>query len=741
MPTFGTDALSPWFALAGSIPIIIHLLNRQQYRRVRWAAMEFLLAALKKVRRRLQFENLILLLVRVLILTLLALALARPTFERAPLAILATSDTHVVIAIDNSYSMGLKQGGKTPYEKAQEIARELVRGVSPKEGDKVTVIAMNDHPSFLIGKDPSDQVDTAEKYVSDLALSDYGTSVPKTVALVQEALKNGHNSRKKVYLITDMQRGSWLPEDADLKLIREQLVALTADEHTEVTLVDVGVDGAQNVGVTGISPSARVIGTDRPVTFWVHFRNFGSSQRDALSYNFIVDGSKEPKTVSLGAGGDVDDACVFQFREPGAHTVEIEIEGDALPGDDRHYFAVNVRDSISVLLVNGEAGEGFENEVIYLKYALAPTEDETEKVSIFKIDEISESTFNAAETDVRKYDLVILANLPAISDQKVQNLEQFVAAGGGLLIFLGDRVDRISYNQNLWRDGKGLLPAELTEVLGDDVAETGLHKMDLAHPIIASQLAAHSQLLGQLKANHWYGTRLNEAMPDTRVVARFDDPADSPAIIEKQFQRGKTLLVTTTADGEWNRWVGFQAYVILVDQSALYLSSQALGTRNVTVGEPIVLRLRQDEYRKDFILSLPERRGAARTTISPPPPDPKATDQAFYLSYGKKEEGGTDCAGFYSIYRPASEGRGEELFAHFAVNVDPREGDLARIGEDELRNHFPGFDFEYTTDALSDGARAAIKPPPSGIWKVLAWTVFVFLFLETLMAAWFGRAK
>ncbi len=740
MPTFGIDALSPWFAAAGSIPIIIHLLNRQQYRRVRWAAMEFLLAALKKVRRRLQFENLLLLLIRILILALLGLALARPVFERTPLAMMATSDTHVVIAIDNSYSMGLQQGGKTPYERAQETARELVRGVAPKEGDKVTVIAMNDHPTFLIGKDPSDQVDTAEKYVADLALSDYGTSVPKTVTLVQEALKNGHNSRKKVYLITDMQRGSWMPEDADVKLIREQLAALTAEEHTEVTIVDVGVDGAQNVGVDGITPGVRVIGTDRPVTFWTRFRNFGTSQRDSLPYNFIVDGSKEPKTVSLGAQGKVDDACVFQFREPGAHTVEIEVEGDPLPGDNRHYYAVNVRDHLSILLVNGEAGEGFENEIVYLKYALAPTEDESEKVSIYKTEEIGEGTFNTPELDVRKYDLVILANVAAVSDQKVQNLEQFVAAGGGLLVFLGDHVDRISYNQQLWRDGKGLLPAELTEVLGDDVAEAGLEKVDLSHPIVSSQLAVHSQLLGQLKANHWFGSKPNETMPDTKVVARFDDPASSPAIVEKQFQRGKTLLVTTTADAEWARWVGFQAYVILVDQASLYLASQAMGARNVTVGEPIVLRLRQDEYRKDFILSLPERRGG-RTMISPPPPDPKATDQAFYLTYGTKETGGTDCAGFYSIYRPGPNGTGEELFAHFAVNVDPREGDLSRIGEDELHERFPGFEFVYTSDSLSGGGRASIKPPPSGVWKWLAWTVFAFLFVETLLAAWFGRAK
>ena len=36
-----------WFALGGLIPVIIHLLHRQKFRRIRWAAMEFLLAALK----------------------------------------------------------------------------------------------------------------------------------------------------------------------------------------------------------------------------------------------------------------------------------------------------------------------------------------------------------------------------------------------------------------------------------------------------------------------------------------------------------------------------------------------------------------------------------------------------------------------------------------------------------------------------------------------------------------------
>ena len=35
-----------------STPIIIHLINRMRFRRVKWAAMEFLLKAQKRMRRK-----------------------------------------------------------------------------------------------------------------------------------------------------------------------------------------------------------------------------------------------------------------------------------------------------------------------------------------------------------------------------------------------------------------------------------------------------------------------------------------------------------------------------------------------------------------------------------------------------------------------------------------------------------------------------------------------------------------
>ena len=60
-----------------SSPIIIHLINRMRFKRIRWAAMEFLLKSQKRNRRRLIIEQLILLLLRILLVLLVGLLVAR----------------------------------------------------------------------------------------------------------------------------------------------------------------------------------------------------------------------------------------------------------------------------------------------------------------------------------------------------------------------------------------------------------------------------------------------------------------------------------------------------------------------------------------------------------------------------------------------------------------------------------------------------------------------------------------
>src|SRR3954469_5845652 len=158
--------ISPWFAVAGtllaSIPIVIHFLNRRRFKVVSWAAMEYLLQAMRKNRRRLKFEQWLLLGTRCALLVLLGAALARPlSCDNNTLASLAgqRNGLHVLV-IDNSYSMAYeadRPSAKTHLDQAKLIAKAMVDRVL-KGGESVVIISAA-RPAIAIIAKPSYSLD------------------------------------------------------------------------------------------------------------------------------------------------------------------------------------------------------------------------------------------------------------------------------------------------------------------------------------------------------------------------------------------------------------------------------------------------------------------------------------------------------------------------------------------------------------------------------------------------------
>src|SRR5438477_6121518 len=127
--------LNPAYLLAGtaliSLPILIHLINRMRFKRIRWAAMEFLLKSQKRNRRRLIIEQLILLALRCLLVLLVGLLLAR--FIHDALAFAQPQGSLHVVALDDTASMGdawrADGQNKTTFEAAKKaIVEEIVKG-------------------------------------------------------------------------------------------------------------------------------------------------------------------------------------------------------------------------------------------------------------------------------------------------------------------------------------------------------------------------------------------------------------------------------------------------------------------------------------------------------------------------------------------------------------------------------------------------------------------------------------
>src|SRR5215207_3372611 len=143
---------NPGYLVAGaalvSAPIIIHLINRMRFKRVRWAAMEFLLKAQKRTRRRLIIEQLILLALRCFLIALVGLLVSRfigcgdSNFGGKP-------NLHIAL-IDDTPSMQdhWKQDGdiKDCFEVAKNdiLIRKIAKALSAsKTNDRLVVLPLS----------------------------------------------------------------------------------------------------------------------------------------------------------------------------------------------------------------------------------------------------------------------------------------------------------------------------------------------------------------------------------------------------------------------------------------------------------------------------------------------------------------------------------------------------------------------------------------------------------------------
>src|SRR5687768_18392991 len=105
--------LNPWMLLGGlavAIPLALHFFYRARYRPQPWAAMKFLRLSIEQTSRRLRFQELILLILRILICIILALALARPAMKAISGGGGRGDAVDAILVIDTSYSMGVLEG-------------------------------------------------------------------------------------------------------------------------------------------------------------------------------------------------------------------------------------------------------------------------------------------------------------------------------------------------------------------------------------------------------------------------------------------------------------------------------------------------------------------------------------------------------------------------------------------------------------------------------------------------------
>ena len=114
-----------WLIPLVAAPIIIHLLTRLRYRRVRWAAIDFLLNNETKAVRRARLQQILLMILRTLILAAALMALLEPIL-RGGIGRLLGGGNKMVILLDGSASMSSATANGSCFERGKRAALNAI---------------------------------------------------------------------------------------------------------------------------------------------------------------------------------------------------------------------------------------------------------------------------------------------------------------------------------------------------------------------------------------------------------------------------------------------------------------------------------------------------------------------------------------------------------------------------------------------------------------------------------------
>ena len=733
--------------LACAIPIIIHLIFRRRFQRLPWAAMKFLLAAYKKTKTSLLLEHLLLLAVRILMVMLLALMFARPIARLIPGLVPEWQTQHFIILLDNSFSMEVREANISPFEKGKKFARQLLENA--RENDTVTFVTMNEQPQMLLSFTSlasEERKNEILQKIEQIELSCMGSDIEATFDLLKEDVRQKeHLSNKHLYVISDFQKRPWEKAYQSANLL-QTLKSLRAG-LASFEFIDVGVNETANLAVVKLDVDG-VVGVGILSKFVATVANLGMTPFDNVEVNFYADGNKKySERISLKGQEQQELAFFESFDSPGSHHVTAEVTADALVTDNKRYLSFDVINKIRVLMIDGEPKEGvFEKESDYLMAALGHSPD-----SLIQAERVDIGTL-AGQTRFKDYQVVVLANLQTFDEERrFKELEEFVAKGGGVFIWLGEKVDVQYYNDNLFKDGIGILPGKIVGSpvgkASENEEKTVFNWQGFTKHRLWNYFQASQKLMEDLKkvmVYRFFPIKIDTEDKTVTVLAHYNDPSQYPAVIERRSGSGKIILMTTTADREWNSLHSDQfghVFLVLAHESIQYLVLAPAEEQNLRVGQTFTKSF--DYLLQNIQLTLPSGKtkilgiqGATAVKTAKDTPTMAAENEC------RVEYRDTLKAGIYTLEfaTPAQVEMAKEKTdrQYFSVNVDPAEGELVKIGKDELQSGFKDIQIQYHKDTETTKQETKASQQTE-YWKLVLLLLVAAALLESFMAMWFGR--
>ena len=622
-----------WGALAASVPLVIHLLQRRRTVQIPFSTVRFLEMAQRHSSSKLRIENLLLLIIRMLMILLLTMAFALPIIRTTGISgLLGTAKRDVAIVIDGSYSMRYRTGRGTAWDEALEASTAVVKGL--RDGDRLCVFTAADAVEPVIEQLTAD-LDFVATRVAALTPGTTSSRLMPSLAAAAAALKKDKRRREReIHILTDGQALAWGSEVFDTETLPRKTVLF-------VTLT--GATAPENAMTGDVQLMPNLIMND--VASRVEARVFANGAiPDGVVSVFINDIEVGRRAFAPVGEGSGKIAFTLPPLQAGVHAGRVETQPDNLPFDNAFHFLVDVREEIPVLCI------GSEEDTLFIVRALSVQVSAKSAIQPTRID-----PRDLRSESLHDYQCLFLCNALPLAGQDVLKIENYIQDGGTAVLFPGDQALPSDYLS--W---KSLPPPSLIAENQATRRTYMLHWQDLQHPMFKTlapgKEAAPVLMVRRLLA--W------QSLPPN-AVPLITAGADRVFLIDQRYGSGHVLIFATAADRSWSNFPLSPYFLPLVHQAVQFGAG-------VAGGKPYQWTTR----------SMTLRGKLANPATSLADPEGKPVTVRATIIDGETMRFAENIL-LPGIYRNVAGNRsgGEPAMA---LNVERRESDLTPIKEDQV---------------------------------------------------------
>jgi hypothetical protein len=417
--------LAPLFllgALAIALPFLFHLTRRSTRQKQSFSSLLFLRQTPPRLTRRNRLEHILLLLLRCAVISLLAMAFARPFLLRpAPILPESSPPTRAVLLLDTSASM--RRNGIWPG--AITRARETLGNVSPT--DEVAILTFDRNVRLLVGFEQwrewnvADRVSLTLGMLADVtpgwAATHIDNALGAAIELLDEADARADNvTQRRVILISDLQDGARI----------DGIQSLAWPANLAVTVEPIKPAQPGNAGIHWLVDSdPNLPGSD---TSFARVRVANSAdardERFQIVWNDIAESSPLHVHVPPGQSRVVQTPT----RPDTAKTGQLRLIGDTHDFDDIVHVLTPAPEEINLTFLGDDPPDDPRQLLYYLRRAFPRSARRTIQLTNAPLDGA------LPELDPRSVRMIIATG--PVPDSNARQLRRFVELGGTLLAVL-----------------------------------------------------------------------------------------------------------------------------------------------------------------------------------------------------------------------------------------------------------------------------------------------------------------